>query len=563
MSEWFQSQENTDAKTPEDDRPVTGDGLASDTPPVSSGWRSDEHAASETPESPAEPAPEKTVPSATEWRSNPYTTPNTPPSVTPPPIYTGASVTNPAQPDASVQSSAPEKSSDTDAPAAEPASPPTPPTTPPSYAGGWYRSGPTGSGNGGTPPPYRPWNGAPQNVMPPIPPQPPKKKSSNGVVITLAVVGSLAALALIVVLGVAMLGYMRTDHTTPDVSVSDDSEVINNDAPSLTITDWADNDGGLSPEEVINCNIDSTVVISTFQMRSPSNFNGYSFGTQTLTQVGEASGIIMTEDGYIITNWHVVTDEDTGELYDRVDVTTHDGTVYEDAKVIGADQSTDLAVIKINTSDLSVAEFGDSSKLTMGNRVLALGNAGGLQWSASQGIISGLARDVYEDTGYSIKCLQTDAAINPGNSGGPLINNQGQVIGVNSSKIAATGYEGLGFSIPINEAKTIIDDLIKFGYVRGRVQLGITGFSVNSNGYHGFVVQSIRDNSVLKNTQIRVGDLITAVDGEQIDGYGALRSKLAARGVGATVTLSVLRLDSRTGHETTFTVTFTLVESQG
>ncbi len=421
----------------------------------------------------------------------------------------------------------------------------------------WYHAQ---NGGGATPPPYT------GNFV--TPPQPPKKRKHTGAIIALSVVGVLAVLVLTITVAFSLgrtissnvsdIGSTVTDKKDND---STGDNVINDNAPTLNITDWSDNDGGLTATEVINKNLDSTVVITIYQMKNGNN-SAYAFGTASLTQVGSGSGIVMTKDGYIITNWHVVTDTDTGKQYDEVDVTLHNGKVYKNAKVIGADQSTDLAVIKVEATDLSPAEFGDSSKMVLGTRVIALGNAGGLQWSATQGIISGLARDVYEDTGYSIKCLQTDAAINPGNSGGPLINNQGQVIGINSAKIASTDVEGLGFSIPINEAKTIIDDLTKYGYVKGRVQLGITGYSVNSNGYHGFVIQSINSDSVLKNTNAAVGDLITAIDGTDISGYGDLRAALAKHSVGDEVQLSILRLDNRSGEKTTFTVTCKLAESK-
>ena len=421
----------------------------------------------------------------------------------------------------------------------------------------WYHAQ---NGGGATPPPYT------GNFI--TPPQPPKKRKHTGAIIALSVVGVLAVLVLTITVAFSLGRTISSDVSDIGSTVTDKKDndstgdnVINDNAPTLNITDWSDNDGGLTATEVINKNLDSTVVITIYQMKNGNN-SAYAFGTASLTQVGSGSGIVMTKDGYIITNWHVVTDTDTGKQYDEVDVTLHNGKVYKNAKVIGADQSTDLAVIKVEATDLTPAEFGDSSKMVLGTRVIALGNAGGLQWSATQGIISGLARDVYEDTGYSIKCLQTDAAINPGNSGGPLINNQGQVIGINSAKIASTDVEGLGFSIPINEAKTIIDDLTKYGYVKGRVQLGITGYSVNSNGYHGFVIQSINSDSVLKNTNAAVGDLITAIDGTDITGYGDLRAALAKHSVGDEVQLSILRLDNRSGEKTTFTVTCKLAESK-
>ncbi len=418
------------------------------------------------------------------------------------------------------------------------------PTQKQPYEDGWYRSGPV------TPPPTY------------TPPTPPKKKRTNGAVVALAVVGIISIVALLVLLASAVLGTQQPPLSTDEPPYSDTDSTVNNNAPSVTITDWADDDGGLSAATIIENNLDSTVVIDVYQLKSPSAMYQYGFGGETLIQAGAGTGIVMTEDGYIITNWHVVVNEDTGKAFDRIDVTTYDGKVHEDAKVIGADESTDLAVIKIDVSKLSPAEFGDSSKLVMGARVITLGNAGGLHWSASQGIVSGLARDVYDDTGYSIKCLQTDAAINPGNSGGPLINNQGQVVGINSAKIAADGYEGLGFSIPINEAKKIIDDLTKYGYVRGRVEMGIEGYSVSNSAYKGFVISKISDTSSLKGTEARVGDLITAIDGVEIDGYGKLRSELAKHQAGDTVTLSIVRLDSRTGQETALKVTCTLKESK-
>lgn len=534
MSEWFnanQTPENNETQ-PQPAAPVTGD-----TPPAEPEVVSQpapEMPVPPAPEAPAEETPAQPEVPVTDWRANPYTAAQ-------------PAAEQPAQP-----ASAPETPAQ-DAPA-QPERP--------AYETGWYRSGPTKNEdtaaapqtNSDTTPPPPPY------YSQPTPPQPPKKRRHNGAVIALAVIGSIAIVAMLVLLVFAISGTVNTDEPISDTEGN--QAIINDDAPSLNITDWADDDGGLSATEIIDANMDSTVVINVYQMQVPSGLYQYGFGSETLTQVGEATGIVMTKDGYIITNWHVVIDEDSGEAFDQINVVTNDGTEYENAKVIGADESTDLAVIKVDATDLAVAEFGDSSKLVMGARVVTLGNAGGLQWSASQGIISGLARDVYEDTGYSIKCLQTDAAINPGNSGGPLLNNSGQVVGINSAKIAAEGYEGLGFSIPINEAKAIIDDLIKYGYVRGRVELGITGYSIASNGYYGFVIRSIEDGSMLEGTRARVGDLITAIDGVKIDGYSALRSELAKHSAGDTVTLSLLRLDSRTGAETTFEVTCELKESK-
>ena len=253
----------------------------------------------------------------------------------------------------------------------------------------------------------------------------------------------------------------------------------------------------------------------------------------------------MTADGYIITNWHCVIDEDTDEPFSRIDVTLYEGTVYENATVIGADSSTDLAVIKVDAKDLKPAEFGDSTALQLGDRVIALGNAGGLGFSATQGIVSGLARDVYDDTGYAIKCLQVDAAINPGNSGGPLFNALGQVVAVNSAKIVAEGYEGLGFAIPISEAKAIVDQLIANGYVSGRVSLGITGQTYSDAYSQAFLIYTIEEGSSLRGTDVRRGDLIVGVNDVEVTDYATLRAALAKHNVGDTVRLKLLRSSDR------------------
>lgn len=388
---------------------------------------------------------------------------------------------------------------------------------------------------------------------PPVP-QPPKKKG-NGLLTALAIICALAVVASVVFLGLGLVT-KGTGAPTASNTVNSDSEVINNNAPTLEITDWDDNDGGLSNKEIVNRNYNATVVITTYIENG-----SYNFGESALSEAGGASGIIMSEDGYIITNWHCVINEDTGAAFDRVDVTTYDGKIYEDAKVIGADESTDLAVIKIEATGLTAAQFGDSSTLAVGDRVVALGNAAGLSWTATFGYVSSLARDVYDDTGYAIKCLQVDAAINPGNSGGPLLNNQGLVIGINSAKIAATGYEGLGFSIPISEAKAVLDALLKYGYVKGRVALGIMGQTVSSGMYNGFLITSIEKGSCFEGTDAAEGDLIVAVNGAEVTDYGTLRSELAKYKVGDQVTVKLLR-SNRNGRVTSLTVTVTLKEQK-
>lgn len=466
------------------------------------------------------------------------------------------------------------------APAEQPAQPPQPPyngwspdggycyvpprpaqPTQPPYSGydqqpPRYQS-PAGNGYSHIPPtPPTPQPNPYYNTPRQTPPSPPPRRKGRGWVAVLAVLGSLAIVATVVV-----GAYAVATRFTPDMppvennsAVSDDVS-INENAPKLEIDTWDTDDGGLSTEEIVNRNYDSTVVLTAYQRT-----NNFYFGESNLTEAGGSTGIVMTADGYIITNRHCVVNEQTGEAFDRVDVTTYDGTVYENATIVGTDEATDLAVIKVAAADLTPAQFGNSDELAVGTRVVALGNAAGLSWTATQGILSAKARDVYDDTGYAIKCLQVDLAINYGNSGGPLLNKQGLVVGINSAKIAATGYEGLGFSIPINEAKVVIDSLIQHGYVKGRVALGITGQTIDSGNYKGFMIISIVEGSCLEGTGVQVYDLIVGVNDVTVTDYGTLRAELARHKVGDEVTLKLLRSDQRTGRVSSHTVKVTLKE---
>ncbi|MBR2319693.1 MAG: trypsin-like peptidase domain-containing protein [Clostridia bacterium] len=342
-------------------------------------------------------------------------------------------------------------------------------------------------------------------------------------------------------------------------SESAPSQLEQNPPPVTDDPDTADDvycDNGYTTEYIANKNYNSTVVLTMYMDVSSYPYYGGETGMQ---EVGSASGIVWTANGYIITNCHCVIDDSTGKKFDRIDVTLYDGTVYENAQVIGADESTDLAVIKVEATDLTPAEFGDSDQLAIGSRVVAMGNAMGLSWTVTQGIVSAKARDVYEDNGYAIKCLQVDAAINSGNSGGPLLNKYGQVVGINSAKIVADGVEGLGFSIPINEAKVVLESLAQYGYVKGRVALGITGDSVNYGFLNGFMIVEITQDSCLKDTEAAVGDIIVGLDDVEVTDYGTLRAELAKHKVGDKVKLKLLRL-SRTYEITTLEVEVTLKE---
>ena len=276
------------------------------------------------------------------------------------------------------------------------------------------------------------------------------------------------------------------------------------------------------------------------------------------------SGVILTSDGYILTNAHVI--EGAANL-----IVVLDNNEEYAAQVIGTDTTTDLAVLKIEAENLTAAELGDSGQLQVGEKVVAIGNPAGLNLAGSttQGCVSGLDRTITVtlDSGetISMEVIQTDAAINPGNSGGALVNKYGQVIGINSSKIAATGYEGLGFAIPIDTAQPIISSLKEYGYVKDRAVLGITGQYIDSMtarfyGYPtaGMYVASVTNPSV-SSAGITQGCLITKIDDVTVDSQSAITSYLTQKKAGDTVTLEVYNGLS----QQTFTVEVTLAQSTG
>ncbi len=267
--------------------------------------------------------------------------------------------------------------------------------------------------------------------------------------------------------------------------------------------------------------------------------------------VGTGTGIIISADGYIVTNAHVVQNLIDGKRTPASSVTVvlADKTEYP-AKVIGADSRTDLAVVKLDGKDkrFTAAEFGDSSKLTEGELAVAIGNPLGfeLYGSTTCGIISALNRTITIDE-YSMNLIQTDAAINPGNSGGPLLNSCGQVVGINSSKIISDHAEGLGFAIPITSAKPVIEDLIENGYVTGRPSIGISGEDIgeeNARYYdlpEGVYVRFIEKNSAADKAGIAVGDIIIAAEGEPVKTMSELNVIKERFGAGDAMLVTVRR----------------------
>ena len=275
-------------------------------------------------------------------------------------------------------------------------------------------------------------------------------------------------------------------------------------------------------------------------------------GIVTTLQGGQStgSGFIYSADGLIITNYHVIEDGTA------VQVVMEDGTTY-DAQVVGGDEKSDLAVLRIDAQGLTPVTVNSTDTPVVGETVLAIGNPLGLelQGSVSAGIISAVDRQITVE-GRTMNLLQTDASISPGNSGGPLVNSRGEVIGINSAKISSSLAEGLGFAIPMTTAMPIINDLIEYGYVTGRPVIGIGGSDVSNEMVlfyrmpQGVYVQTVTPNSSAETAGIQVGDIIVAADGQEITSITELNNIKDQHAPGDEIVLTVYR----SGRTTDITV---------
>lgn len=287
---------------------------------------------------------------------------------------------------------------------------------------------------------------------------------------------------------------------------------------------------------------------------------------------GEGSGVLMSEkDGwtYVVTCAHVISEK--GVEYG---ILLLDGTTLS-AELVAYDQRTDIGVVKVNKTGLPLAEFGDSTTLKIGEPIYAIGNPGGSEYfgSITDGIIAAIDRSVTST--YTMTCIQHNAAINPGNSGGALVNSSGQIIGINSSKIASTEFEGMGFAVPTSIAGPVVDALISYGYVPNRPKLGIEYAPVSSYQLYSLIVSikglpqgslviaSIAEDSSLAGTDVQEGDLIIGVNGKDMDDSSVLLDLIETGAVGDSLTLTICRIDDRTYKTTEFDVTITLVEDKG
>lgn len=380
-----------------------------------------------------------------------------------------------------------------------------------------------------------------------------KPKMDKGLKVFLWTFGVIVGLAVLFLLSAITASFLKNNNI--NLFSSQGSQVSGN-TPILNTKDRTEDENAMSAQEVYAKVAPSIVGIVTYNPSKGLISSG----------AGQGSGIIMTEDGYIITNAHVIGNSD------KYNVTVVIGNKEYQAKVVGFDIRTDLAVVKIDANGLSPAAFGNSDQLAVGEWVLAIGNPGGLEFSNSltRGLVSALNRSLKSENSSvnsSSKFIQTDAAINPGNSGGALVNMYGQVIGINTAKVK--DFEGMGFAIPINTAKSVVDDIINKGYVSGRVKLGISVRPVSAYEAHindvpqGILILEINEGNNLISQGVKVGDIITKIDGMNTTNTSDLYGELNKHKAGDTVNLTLYRRSALSSQSTTLDVKVTLQEDKG
>lgn len=315
-------------------------------------------------------------------------------------------------------------------------------------------------------------------------------------------------------------------------------------------------DTGISEKSFINLEEYSNTATSVASTVLPSvvgitvNYSVSSFFGESEAKA-TGSGIILSNDGYIVTNNHVIASESSSSFYQITEANSITVKLYNDsneyeAKVVGKDKYTDLAILKIEAENLIPAKIGNSEDLTVGEFAMAIGNPLGLDTTVTSGIISALNREVTDDEGNTYTTIQTDAAINSGNSGGALVNSKGELIGINSLKLSGSGVEGIGFAIPISSVTNVINQLISNGSVI-RPYIGIAGSDISEsiatryNIPQGVYIESVEENSPAAEAKLKKGDIITAINDNEIKTISELNKIKYTYNIGDTITLTVHR----------------------
>ena len=373
--------------------------------------------------------------------------------------------------------------------------------------------------------------------------QPPRSRGGLIAFLLVLVILLLGAVTLLGFMNIKLFRQLDDEAPIPGISIAskDTQETISDATPHTapadliqvettpSSADTKTSEDGLSLQEIYESNINAVVSISC------NHRNGTSTGT----------GVVVSEEGYIVTNCHVVEGAQT------ITILFHDDRTM-DARLVGLDAISDLAVLQVEAEDLTVAKLGDSSALRVGDAVVAIGDPLGLELrgTMTDGIVSAINRDVEVD-GRVMNLIQTNAALNSGNSGGPLLNCYGQVVGINTMKMGDTmstaGVEGLGFAIPSNTVTEIVNQILSQGYVSGRPYVGLTGEEV-SNLYQfyynlpaGLYITQVDANSPAADTGLEVGDILLTVDKTRIYGLADFETALYAYSPGDVVSISIYR----------------------
>lgn len=358
-------------------------------------------------------------------------------------------------------------------------------------------------------------------------PSPEKPKRAKRVVqLTWGKLTAIIACCLVLSIGCGIGGAYLIARTNP-------SSVIYQDTSKIVSTGSQDSS---TIKSVVEQCANSVVEIQTESVTNGSN------PFQQYVSSGAGSGVILTQDGYIVTNHHVIEDANS------ITVRTRSGDEYN-ASLVGSDEQSDLVVLKIDATGLTPAVLGDSTTLEVGDLAIAIGNPlGELGGSVTSGIISALDREMTID-GQTMTLLQTDAAVNPGNSGGGLFNANGDLIGIVNAKSSGENVEGIGFAIPISTATDIIDELIANGEVTSRPTLGVSLYNVEDEmtasqlgvDSTGVYIVQIVDGGAADNAGLRSGDRIVSVDGSEVSSASDVRAALNKHKIGESISITVER----------------------
>lgn len=346
---------------------------------------------------------------------------------------------------------------------------------------------------------------------------------SNGILIVMAILFSLT-------IGFAV-GNMNGSSTSNDSLVNSQNDVYSNIIKTAVSSGTEDE---FSIKDIAKLTENSVVEITTESVVRGSRLGQY-------VSEGAGSGVVIASDGYIVTNNHVV------EGANKILVKLKNGDINE-ATVVGRSSESDVAVLKIDATNLQPVVLGDSSALVVGDTAVVVGNPLGSGSTVTNGIISALDREI--DLGDSVmNLLQTNAAVNPGNSGGGLFNGKGELVGIVVAKSAGEDIEGIGFAIPINDIKNTISEIKTYGYIRGRVQLGVNLLEIN-NAWDammyrldslGVYVKSVDDKSDAEKAGIKSGDRIKSVDGKSISSADDIKKEVATKSPGDKIVLGIIR----------------------